>query len=251
MITDVAGYTHLSEALGSERLTALSREYFALLTEQTRLHGGELIDLEGDSMTAVWAAPERTPDSTRLAVAAAVGIERAVAMFNRSHPDTPFVTRVGLHAGRFTAGHIGGGGSYRYRVVGDIVNTASRLEGLNKRLGTNILASRAAVADARTLDVRAVGTFVLKGKHEPLEVVEVRAAPTFPDSAERAFGERFERALASLAGGRTEAAAEGFAEILQTYGTDGPARFYLETIRGRGSPDISLGEHGVVTVDGK
>ena len=124
MITDAAGYTRVSESLAPERLAALSREYFALLTEQVRLAGGELIDLEGDSMTAVWATPEPMPDTGARAAGAALGIARAVERFDARHPDTPLPTRIGLHAGWMASGRIGGGESYRHRVVGDVVNTA-------------------------------------------------------------------------------------------------------------------------------
>ena len=198
MITDVTGYTPLSEALGPERLASLGREYFALLTTLTRRAGGELIDLEGDSMTALWTEAVPTGESGRLAAGAALEIGRAVESFGARHPATPFVTRIGLHSGEVVLGNIGGGRDFRHRVVGDTVNTASRLEGLNKRLGTSILATRAVVNEAEALLVRPLGTFLLKGKSEPLEIVEVLGERASARVGERRLCERFGEALAAL-----------------------------------------------------
>ena len=99
MITDVEGYSTVSESVTAERLAELSREYFSILTDRTRLTGDELIDLEGDSMTAVWTGAEPNVDNGRLATDAAAAIMRALQEFDRRHPDTPFRTRIGLHAG--------------------------------------------------------------------------------------------------------------------------------------------------------
>jgi len=251
MISDVQDYARLSEFLPSERLTCLSREYFALLAEQARRAGGELIDLEGDSMTAVWLGEERVRRHGHLAAHAAVEIMDAVEKFNERHSDTPFTTRIGLHAGEVTAVNIGGGQTYRHRVIGDVVNSTSRLEGLNKRLGTSVLATRAVIDHASHLNVRRIGTFVLKGKSEALEVFEIVGHRTSTPAGEHIQYERFAHALTLLEQGRPRESERCFVDFLRAVDSDGPARFYVDLINGRGPPDVSLDEGGIVRVFGK
>jgi len=148
------------------------------------------------------------------------------------------------------AGNIGGGHAYRHRVVGDVVNTAARLETLNKRLGTSVLASRAVVADAPPPLLHPLGTFVLKGKAEPLEIVEVLDAAAGATSARRELCRRFESVLSALAGRRPEAAVQRLVDLSRVFGTDGPSRFYLELLLGHSPADARIDERGIVTLEG-
>ena len=250
MITDVEGYSTVSESVTAEELAGLSREYFSILTERIRLAGGELIDLEGDSMTAVWTTAEAEIGTGRRATQAATAIMQALQEFDRHHPGTPFRTRIGLHSGRMVAANIGGGQAYRHRVVGDVVNTAARLETLNKRLGTSVLASRAVLADAASPLVRPIGTFVLKGKGEPLEIVELPGVASDAAPVRQELCRRFEAMLSALASRRREAAVERLVELSKAFGTDGPSRFYLELLLGRGPADVHIDERGIVTLEG-
>jgi len=251
MITDVVDYSHLSETLSPQGLASMSRDYFALLAARVESSGGELIDIEGDSMTAFWTGAEPETGNGRAAALAAVEIGHALEQFNARHADTPFRTRIGIHAGEVSAGNIGGGRNFRHRVVGDIVNTSSRLEGLNKRLGTSILATRAAVTDVGALLVRPVGRFVLKGKAEALDVVEVVGLQACATAGMRRSCDRLSDAMAALVAGDPENAEQRLVEILATDGNDGPARFYVDLLKDRGATDVSLDERGVVHLGGK
>jgi len=250
MITDIEGYTTVAESVTAEHLAGLTREYFAILTDLTRLNGGELIDLEGDSMTAVWTSDVATADTQSRATNAALAITRALHEFRQSHPDTPFSTRIGLHSGWMSATNIGGGNTYRHRVIGDVVNTASRLESLNKRLGTSVLASREVIADTQELLIRPVGTFLLKGKRDPLEVVEILDTGARLTSEWRVLCWHFDEALCSLSNREPDTAMQHLVDLLSTFETDGPSRFYLDLLRGCGPAGIHIDEHGMVTLDG-
>ncbi len=251
MITDISNFTHYSEEQGHERIANLSREYFSLVMEEIYSSGGELFDVEGDGITAFWGRPVVSVESGQRTASAAFQIMRNVALFNQRHPDTPFETRIGLDSGWVEATYIGGEGNYRYCLVGDVANTSSRLEGLNKRLGTSVLASKAVVCEAETLLLRPVGVFLLKGKSIALEVVEIMDYQESATTEERALCIRFTEALEWIAKGQFEAAEKILVDILIACGTDGPARFYLELLNGHNSPEVQIDAQGVVRVDGK
>ena len=251
MMTDIANFTHYSEEQGHERIANLSREYFSLVMEDIYSSGGELFDVEGDGLTAFWGRPVLTLESGQRAASAAFQIIRNVKRFNQRHPDTPFDTRIGLECGWVEATYIGGEGNYRYCLVGDVANTSSRLEGLNKRLDTSVLASKAVVSEADTLLLRPVGVFLLKGKSIALEVFEIMDYQVSATVEERNLCTSFTRAMELIGKEQFEAAEQALVNILLAYGTDGPTRFYLELLNGHNSPEVHLEERGVVRVDGK
>ncbi len=225
MHTDVAGYTVLCERLGADplRLKALEREYWSLVDEQIAAHQGERLEISGDGMTCIWTAPSPDRDLAARACSAALGLQRAIDEFNARHTDTPFRTRIGLHAGRVALGLIGGGAQYTLAVGGDVATTAARLESdINKLLKTRLLASGAVLTDVASVEARKLGTFVPRGKRSAVEVYELRergrAAPV--DLA------GFAAALAAFEAGDWEGARRRFAALNRTFPDDGPTRFY-------------------------
>ena len=122
-------------------------------------------------------------------------------------------------------GNIGAMDHFEYRPVGDIVNTASRLEGLNKFLGTRILVSDDALASQNGIATRAVGRFVFKGKSRAVRVHQL--LPGNGDEKDRMM----EAGLRTFGERRWDEAEEWFHRILRIDATDGPALFYLERCR--------------------
>ena len=115
--------------------------YYAVLFEPVKRHGGLVQDVVGDSMLAIWATTEPDASLRNRACLAALDIAAAVDRFNADSGRLALPTRIGLHSGRLLLGSVGAMDHYEYRAVGDIVNTATRLEGLNKHLGTRMLVS--------------------------------------------------------------------------------------------------------------
>jgi adenylate cyclase len=116
--------------------------------------------------------------------------------------------------------------------VGDIANTASRIEGLNRYLGTRLLASAGVVRDLDHLRVRPVGQFILKGKNEPLSIVEIVGRRDTVSVQTETLCRRFAVALQAFSAGNAEAAQVLFAALLRDYPADGPSRFYLNRLLG-------------------
>jgi adenylate cyclase len=227
--SDVQGYTGLSERLRTDplRLKALEGEYWKLVDEQIEAHQGERLDISGDGMTCVWTAATPRSEIFGHACRAALEIQHAVDRFNAQHTDTPFHTRIGLHAGNVTLGLIGGKGHYSLAVGGDVANTAARLESdINKVLHTSVLISDAVRVAPEVCVTRRVGTFVPRGKSQAVAVCEMRDGSREPpvDIA------RFESALTAFEAGDWGSAQAQFEQLHRDFADDGPTAFYVKIL---------------------
>lgn len=118
-----------------------------------------------------------------------------------------------------------------FSIVGDCANTASRIEGLNKQIGTQILATDSVVDGIEGLLVRPLGAFQFVGKMEALPIVEILAQNTTASAGRVLLNERFAEALASYYASHWEKTMTSFENILSDYPDDGPTRFYLARCR--------------------
>lgn len=222
LVTDAENYTSVSERLPPDALAALMNDYYQAIFRVVQAYGGEISDTAGDSMVAVWASGRPNSRIRSRAAEAALAILDAVDEFNRGHTNSPLPTRVGLESGELLLGNIGAEQRYEYRAIGDIVNTASRIQGLNQLLGTRVLVS-ATTLEGVEQPARDVGTFLLRGKRLPVRVLEpITAAVGLDGDALRAFA----TALAALRSGDWQRAHEGFAALAARFPADGPTRYY-------------------------
>jgi adenylate cyclase len=223
LVTDAENYTSVAERLPPAALAALVNDYYQAIFRVVQAHGGEISDTAGDSMVAVWASGKPDAGARLRAARASLAILDAVDDFNRGHADAPLPTRVGLETGEMLLGNIGGEQRYEYRAVGDIVNTASRIQGLNPLLGTRVLLSSTALAGIE-LPARDVGTFLLRGKRLPVDVFEPIAAAgcRLDDSSI----EEFAAALAAFRRGDWQSAQDAFEALALRFPNDGPSRYY-------------------------
>jgi adenylate cyclase len=223
LFTDAEEYTTVSETLRPEELASLMNEYYTVMFTVVAEHGGLVADTSGDSMVAIWATAEPTAASRGQACRAALAVVDAVAKFNEHRGSQQLPTRVGLESGELLLGNIGAEQRFEYRAIGDIVNTASRLQGLNKLLGTRVLASEATIAGIPGLNARDVGMFVLRGKRVPVRVYEPVG---FGAGSDDGLAEQFAAALAHFEIGRWLDARRAFAAILERFPNDGPSAYY-------------------------
>jgi adenylate cyclase len=144
-------------------------------------------------------------------------------------------------------GNIGGEQRYEYRAIGDIVNTASRIQGLNQLLGTRVLLSATTLAGV-DLPARDLGTFLLRGKRLPVDVLEPIAGGGC--RLDNPSLEQFSAALAAFRRGDWQAAQAGFADLAARFPFDGPSRYYDALTRAmRQDPPASW--TGVVRITAK
>ena len=193
--------------------------------EAVARHGGYVADATADSMVAVWTTAEPDAASRVRACRASLDILDAVAAFNRDRGRQQLPTRIGLESGDLVLGNVGAGKRFEYRAIGDIVNTASRLQGLSRVLGTRVLVSDATLAGTG-LPARDLGSFLLRGKTTPVRVHEplglAHAGVTGCDAAAA-----FAAGLASLARQDWSDARRRFAALAAAVPGDGPTDYYL------------------------
>lgn len=226
--TDAEHYTKVAESFELEKLREFMNQYYKTIFEPVRRRGGIVSDVVGDAVLAIWAAPRLDRALRQQVCEAALDIALAVETFNQSHPETPLPTRIGLHGGRMVLGNVGAMDHYEYRAVGDIVNTASRIEGLNKYLGTRILVSQMVVQDLDEILARELGCFRLKGKKEPLVIFELIGRSHEAEEWKVEALNTFAFGLAAFQNQRWDEACTAFQTYLAVYGDDGPCRYYLE-----------------------
>jgi adenylate cyclase len=152
-----------------EQLTQLMNAFFDPVCQAIMLEGGYIDKLIGDAVMAVFGAPVPHADHAARACRAALAMQRVVhelePRFQKEFGITEFKLRIGLHTGPVVVGNMGTRQRLNYTVMGDTVNLASRLEGANKDLGTDILMSQATVeAAGAAVSVRYVDEIAVKGK---------------------------------------------------------------------------------------
>jgi len=231
LASDAQGFTTLSETMGPGDSAAFLNEYFDALSEPIDRHQVDVREFRADGVMCAWTSPEPDPAVRAQACRAAVEAIEAIDRFNRRHAPLMLPTRIGLHAGKVFVGHSGGGGRFVYSVVGDIANAASRVEGLNKHVGTHLLATGSVVDGVDDLLVRPLGQFRFVGKTAALPIFEILATNDRASDSQRRLCERFAEALDVFRAERWTAAADLFEAVLRDHPADGPSRFLLDRCR--------------------
>jgi adenylate cyclase len=231
LVTDAESYTTLSEKLDPEGLTQVMNTYYKFIFKPIKDNGGFILQVIGDSILALWTAPRPKNELKDSAASAAVGITKAVRRYNASAGSHQLPTRIGIHAGEILLGNIGAMDHLEYRPVGDIVNTASRLEGLNKYLGTCMLTSKEALGLKKSLATRLVGRFVFKGKSQPVQVYEILPNNVLSTKIPKAVHQKFKAGLKAFERQRWDEADQYFQAALQIDQNDGPSKFYQKLCR--------------------
>ncbi|MBS3953984.1 MAG: adenylate/guanylate cyclase domain-containing protein [Methylomicrobium sp.] len=240
MASDAGQYTTLSEYLPPKALSTLMNHYYGTLFPEVQQHGGMISDVIGDAMLAIWAKSGHDDKALRTkACQAALAIQQAVDRFNKAQPHT-LNTRLGLHYGEMHLGNVGSTDHFEYRAVGDVVNTATRIEGLNKILGTRILVTSEVICDLDLFLKRELGLFILKGKTHPVCVYELIGLSLSGLGNTVARAKHFEEALHLFQSYQWTQAHDSFLAITERYPDDGPARFYLNYLTHQPDPSDHL-----------
>jgi len=231
LFADAEKYSTLSETMEPAELKAFMNRYYEVLFAPVKKYRGRVLDVVGDAMLAIWYGETLSAETRSGPCRAALEMAEAVAEFNRS-PDGPKLpVRIGLHSGHVSIGTVGAIDHYEYRAVGDCVNTASRLEGLNKYLKTRIVVSEDVIAGLDDFLTRPLGRFILAGKVNAIAVHELIGKRDKVHGGQFLVCEAFGRALEAYRKKLWEDAIRLFEEVLETSPEDGPSRFYLMLCR--------------------
>ncbi|MGA1867264.1 MAG: CHASE2 domain-containing protein [bacterium] len=226
--TDLEQYTSLSETMEPKELASFMNSYYEIIFKPTRHYGGIVSDIIGDSMMAVWIGSSPETAAKDKACCAALDIQEAMQQFNQSTNTRALTTRIGLHSGPILLGHIGALDHYEYRPVGDIVNTASRIESLNKYLGTRVLVSDEIIHKLDDFLTREVGKFKLKGKKTLIVVHELLCRMHESDEKQRRACAVFAEALDAFRRQLWNEAIEKFHQTIEHLREDNPSQFYIK-----------------------
>lgn len=230
LVTDLSGYTTVSESMTPEALTRFTTQYYDLVGRSVEDYGGEVLRYTGDGMICAWTltAFDSETDMHRNACLAALGIIEAIDRANQENPTHPLSLRIGLHAGRFALGTVGGGHHYEQSVLGDVINTASRIEGLNKKLRTRVLASGPIAADLEDILVRHLGNFRLVGKSEVVPIFEIIQQTERTTPEQIALCRSFDEMLRAFKSKNWQRTLQKVDQLLSIQPDDGPAMYYRD-----------------------
>jgi adenylate cyclase len=242
LTTDVKGYTNLAEHLSRDELHDLLSEYHALLRRLVTARHGLVWGRGGDSALCVWRTsspfwltrtlvrwlgrqPQHEKAGRLNACLAAIEIRDAIDRFNGAHPVAKRMpTRMGMDAGEIGLGVVAG----ELQAVGDPANAASRIEHVNKLFSTRLLASAAAVQGLDSLLVRRLGSFMLPGKADPVEIVEILGRRDAVRTADQGLCDRFAQGLELFERRNWPDAVRFFEQLANDYPDDGPSRYYRD-----------------------
>jgi adenylate cyclase len=227
--TDAANFTPLAESLTPEELTDFLNHYFEVLFGRVAEYGGFVSDVVGDAMLAIW--PNRSTDTHVRLLNALLEMRDASQQFNERRPGSGLHTRFGIEWGRVALTTVGAHGHFEYRAVGDAVNTAARIQELNKKLGTRILISQPAVGDAGSdFLLRDLGCFLLRGKSNVVHIYELMGSKAQATPEQSDLCARYADAIDALNRGETTVALSAFHAIQAAFPTDGPTAFFVRTL---------------------
>lgn len=198
LFTDIRGFTTLSENLAPEELVKVLHDFFNPMSNIIIQHSGTIDKYMGDAIMALFGAPLVLPDHARLACRTALDMVATLKELGgqwavQGRPQ--FRIGVGINTGVVAVGNMGSDRLFDYTAVGDNVNLASRLEGLNKYYGTNILLSQATVQSLNgDFILRSADLVQVKGKAKTLEVFELLGEGA-PDPDQARFLEAYNQGL--------------------------------------------------------
>jgi len=235
--SDLQGFTSISEGMNPPELVAFLNEYTTLMADVITGPGldGTIDKYIGDSVMAFWGAPLPQPDHARRGLLAALACQERLRFFcddlvARGGPR--LVTRIGLNSGTCVVGNMGSRDRFDYTAIGDTVNQASRLEGINKVYGTLIIASESTwQAAPGTAFGRLLDRVRVKGKAEPVAIYEALAPAGSETEALRALAVAYAGALTAYQGRQWQRTIELSESILRTTPGDGPSKVLIERAR--------------------
>jgi len=231
LFADAEKYSTLAESMEPAALKTFMNRFYEVLFTPVKKYRGRVLDVVGDAMLAIWYGESLSAETRSGPCRAALEMAAAVAAFNASADGPKLPVRIGLHSGHVSIGTVGAVDHYEYRAVGDCVNTASRLEGLNKYLKTRILVSEDVIAGLDDFLTRPLGRFILAGKVNALPVHELIGERDKAHGGQFLLCETFGRALEAYRKRLWSEAIGLFEEVLEMSPEDGPSRFYLMLCR--------------------
>ncbi len=251
--SDLQGFTSISEKLEPEELTSFLNEYLSAMSDIILDSGGTIDKYEGDAIIAFWNAPTAREDHAKRALEAASACQKRLDDMRpafRERLGTDVYMRIGVNTGFAVVGNMGSHSRFDYTMLGDSVNLAARLEGLNKQFGTYTMCSLSAAEAARahgfSMPLRELARAAVVGKKEAVTVFEVLSDAEYTEKKETL--DIFSRALSLFYEGDIDAALPAFESVSTR---DRPAFFYAQKCRELAAAALPGDWDGVWTASSK
>ena len=231
LFSDIRGFTTISEKMTPEELVALLNEYLTTMTNQVFHYDGLLDKYMGDAIMAVFGAPLDQPDHALRACRTSLAMMKELHKLQekwKAEGRPAFDIGVGLNSGDMVVGNMGSEMRFDYTVMGDMVNLGSRLEGINKEYGTNIIISEFTydkVKDA--MCCRELDGVRVKGKLKPVNIYELLGEKK-DEAAFKDLLEGFAKGLAHYREAKWDEAIAAFEGVLASRPNDYPSKMYIE-----------------------
>lgn len=230
LFTDVKGFSSISETFDPAELVKLLNRYLTEMSDIILDCRGTIDKYEGDAIISFFGAPIEYADHAERACRSAVEMKRAETALNQRFQrenltPNPIHTRIGINTGEMVVGNMGTDRKMDYTIMGNSVNLAARLEGVNKQYGTWILISEPTFQEGGAdFLVRKLDRVRVVGIQQPVRLYELLEEKAFASPRQQEALEMFE-------GGDWEKAQEHFKRVLQLVPDDGPSQLYLKRIR--------------------
>ncbi|MBI4633592.1 MAG: CHASE2 domain-containing protein [Deltaproteobacteria bacterium] len=230
LFSDIRGFTTISEQLPPEELVHLLNEYLTAMTDLVFKYDGLLDKYIGDAVMAVYGAPLDQPDHALRTCRTALEMIDALKVLQAKWREEgkPLINiGIGINTGDMVVGNMGSQMRFDYTVMGDMVNLASRLEGINKEYGTNIVISEFTHAVVKNvMSCRELDSVRVKGKKLPVKIYEL-LSETKDAGPLQEFVRLFEEGLAKYKQGLWDEAIALFRKVLEIRPDDPPAELYI------------------------
>jgi adenylate cyclase len=229
--SDVQGFTAISEALTAEEVVELLNEFLTEMTDIILGYEGTIDKFEGDAIIAFFGAPTILEDHAAKACKACIDMQEKLAELRKkwlAENRPALKMRIGMNTGSAVVGNMGSRNKMDYTMMGDTVNTAARLEGVNKAYGTYTMISDATYTLARNgIFVRELDSVKVVGKEEPIGAYELLGYPDQVDDARKSLVELYAKGLGAYRHQNWDEAINHFSAALSTNPHDGPSQTML------------------------
>jgi len=237
LFSDIENFTTITESFPIDQLTAALSEYFETLTKIIVRSEGTIDKFMGDGLMVFWNAPHLVDDQGSKACIAALACLKSTHNLHEHNPLLQARTRFGLHSGEAIVGNIGTSERINYTVIGNVVNTAARLQALNKVYGTSIIISESVHEKIGPRFVtRPLDFIAVKGRVNAITIFELAGLregekELVASSDQIALCQGFTKAYEQFVMGKTEEAKAAFAALHEKFPADRATQIYLERLK--------------------
>jgi len=230
--SDIAGFTTISEKLSPHALVELLNEFLTEMSDIILKHNGMVDKYEGDAIIAMFGAPNALPNHAEAACLASIDMQNRLGELREKWQQEKALTirmRIGLYSGPAVVGNMGSKNRMDYTMMGDTVNTAARLEGVNKVYGTYSMIGETTYHDVKNSVVaRELDAINVVGKKIPVKIYELVGYPGQVSEAMRQTIDAYEKGLAAYQSCEWDQALAFFNDALAATPDDPPSRVMMD-----------------------